>query len=321
MELAPSHPNQYVVNDGDTLWDISSMFLRDPWFWPEIWHINPQVENPHLIFPGDVLNLVFDGDGRPRLQVTRGRAERRSPQVRVTPLDHAIPTIPYEAVSSFLGRPTVIAKDEIKLPYILTTREGHLVAGAGVPVYVRGTNAPVGTRYNVIHVGDAIVDPDDNRVIGYQGIHVGEGRIDRAGDPSTMMLTDTKREALEGDRLVPEPTEFPLNFIPRAPEQFVEGRIIAVVDGVARIGQYQVVILNRGSRHGLDSGHVLQIYQTGEVVRDRVGGRGMLGERVKLPDEPAGTVMVFQTYDDMSYGLIMVATSEIRVLDTVRNPS
>ena len=319
--LNPRHPETYVVQPGDTLWDIASMFLRDPWYWPEIWQINPQVANPHLIFPGDILSLAYLDDGRPAIQVERGSGtvERLSPRVRATPLEEAIPTIPFETLRSFLSRPAVLNGNELEtLPYIFANPEG-LLGSAGRDMYVRGTDAPAGTTFNVVHVGDPLVDPDDGDVIGYEGIFVGQGTLRRSGDPATLTLTDSTREALIGDYLISEEDVSPVNFLPRAPDGDIEGRIISVVDGVSLIGQYQVVVINRGARHGIQPGHVLEVFQTGAEVRDTTNRR-MFAEKVRLPDEPAGTMLVFRIFDRMSYGLIMEATRAISVLDTVRNP-
>jgi hypothetical protein len=318
--LNPRHPERYVVQPGDTLWDIASLFLRDPWYWPEIWQINPQVANPHLIYPGDVLALAFLSNGQPVIQLERGSALRLSPRVRAEPLEQAIPTIPYEMLRAFLSRPTVLERDQLEgLPYVFAHREG-LMGSAGRDMYARGSDAAVGSAFNVVHRGEPLVDPDDGEVIGYQGIYVGHGQITRSGDPLTIHLTESTREALIGDYLLEEDEVIPATFYPRAPDELVDGRIISVVDGVMLIGQYQVVVINRGASDGLESGHVLRVHRTGEVVPDEVGKRGMFGEKVRLPDEPAGTMLVFRTYDRMSYGLVMEATSEIRVLDTVRTP-
>jgi hypothetical protein len=321
IELAPGHPEQYEVVRGDTLWGIASMFLRDPWLWPEIWYVNPQVENPHLIYPGDLITLVYV-DGRPQLRLTRGGAEKLSPRVRELPLEEAIPTIPYEAIEAFLARHRVVTKKEAeRAPYILSTREGHLVAGASNMVYVRGGDFTDGALFHVIHVGEELKDPDDGDVVGYLGHHAGEGRIEHSGDPGTMLLTRTKREVLEGDLLFSAPAEIPLYFLPRAPQSQVEGRVIAVVDGTTLSGQYFIVVLNRGSRDGIEPGHVLSIYRTGEVVRDKFAGGGKaFGEKVRLPDEYAGELMVYRAEERISYAVIVRAENVVRILDTVRNP-
>ena len=321
VPLNPNAPDRYVVQRGDTLWDISSVFLQDAWYWPEIWQINPQVANPHLIYPGDILTLTYLG-GRPVIQLERGRAERLSPRVRAEPLEDAISTIPFEVLRAFLSRPAILGKDQIDhLPYILSSRRNHLIAAAGNDVYIRGANSEVGNVYNIVHPGDKLVDPDDNAVLGYEGIYVGQGRVRVSGDPATFFLTETTREALEGDRLLPEEPLQPVNYFPRSPDNEVEGRIISVIDGVSLIGSFQVVVINRGTNHGLEPGHVLRIWQTGEEVRDRFAKGRLLSKKVRLPDEPAGTMLVFRIFDRMSYALVMEATSEIRTLDLVRNPS
>jgi hypothetical protein len=325
--LNPRHPETYVVQTGDTLWGIASMFLRDPWFWPEIWQVNPQVENPHLIFPGDVLSLAYLDDGRPVIQLERGPqqfsggggVDRLSPRVRSQPLEDAITTIPYEAIAAFLSRPTVLDRRELDdLPYVVAHREG-LMGSAGRDVYARGIDdAALGTVFNFVEQGAELVDPDTRDVLGYQGIYVGQGRVDRNGDPATLRMIDSEREAVVGNYVLPEDDPTPVNFLPRAPEREVEGRIISVLSGVSLIGQYAVVVINRGSDSGLEPGHVLRAYQTGQTIRDTQ--RGAFGQKVRLPDEPAGTMMVFRTWDRLSYALVMEATSPLALLDTVRNP-
>jgi hypothetical protein len=325
--LNPSHPDSYVVQPGDTLWDIAGMFLRDPWYWPEIWQVNPQIENPHLIFPGDVLSLAYLDDGSPVIQLSRGGAaaqagptRRLSPRVRREPLEEAIPTIPFDAIRAFLNRPAVLDPGELsQLPYIFANREG-LLGSAGRDVYVRGTDAEVGTVFNVVNQGDPIVDPDDDTILGYQGLFVGQGRVTRAGDPATVYLSESAREAKIGDFLIGEENVSPITFFPSAPRETVEGRIISVLDGLFMIGQYQIVLVNLGARDGIEPGNVLSVYQTGETVVDRTRDSGFFAENVRLPDELAGNMMVFRVSDRMSYAIVMESTREMRVLDTVRNP-
>jgi hypothetical protein len=304
------------VQVGDTLWDIAATFLRDPWFWPEIWHINTQIENPHLIYPGDVLGLVYI-DGEPRITNVRASTYRLSPQARISPITQAVTSIPYDSVSAFLASGAVLEKREADdLPYMLETRGDHLMASAGNVVYVRGLDeAQLGSRYNVVEVGGPLIDPDDNSLIGYQGKFIGEGMLRRTGDPATVALTSSRQEAIPGDRFIPETVDIPLNFYPSAPSSTIDGRIISVVGGVTQIGQYQVVVLNRGTRDGLAVGDVLTVFRTGETVDDRFGGG-----KVRLPDEEAGTLMVFKVYDRIGYGLVMEATQAIHIHDTVRNP-
>ncbi|MGI9309747.1 MAG: LysM peptidoglycan-binding domain-containing protein [Gammaproteobacteria bacterium] len=332
--LNPDRPDTYVVQKGDTLWDISGTFLRDPWYWPEIWEINPQVANPHLIYPGDILSLVYV-DGKPRIRLQRGNAsagapagadvvssgntERLSPQVREEDLGTAIPTIAYQDIAALLNRGKVFEKNEYEnLGYIVALRD-HLVSGSGNDVYVRGAEFADNEQFGIAEIGDPIRDPDDNKVVGYEGTYVGFGTIELEGDPATMMLNETTREARQGQRVFPLNIDVPLNFYPRAPEEEVEGRIIHVMDGVSRVGQYQTVVINRGTQHGVDAGHVFSIWQLGEVVKDRWKS-GFGSRNVALPDVQAGTLMVVKTYDRVSYALVMEATSEIRVKDRISNP-
>jgi len=328
VPLADGHPDEYVVQVGDTLWDIAATFLKDPWYWPEVWYVNPQVVNPHLIYPGDVLALV-NIDGQQRITNIRASTYRLSPQARITPLSEAITSIPYEEIAAFLSKGLVLEKDQLsRLPYVLAVRGDHMMGAAGNQIYVRGgTASPAGTRYSVVKVGDELKDPDDGKVVGYSGIFVGEGSLVRGGDPATVALHETNRETNEGDKLLPESVDIPLNFFPKAPDSNIDGKIISVVDGVALIGQYQVVVLNRGARNGLAPGDILTVFQAGEEVRDRYAGsfasKNSLfgGEKVKLPDEEAGTIMVFKVYDRIGYGLVMEATSDIHIHDAVRNPN
>ena len=320
VQVSPGHPEQYVVQPGDTLWDIAALFLQDAWYWPEIWQINPQVANPHLIYPGDILSLAYDANGQPFIQLERGVVERLSPRVRVEQLEVAIPTIPSEMLRAFLSRTAIVEESQLaELPYIVALRDG-LLGSTGETVYVRGLSGPVGAVHEVVHLGDPLIDPDDNELLGYEGLFVGDGRVERTGDPSTVILANTTREARRGDYLLSVEDVGPANYFPRAPDSLVEGRIISVIDGLSLVGQYQVVVLNRGAIHGLEPGHVLSAFTTGELIDDTATRRGNRVEKVRLPDEPAGTMMVFRIFDRMSYALVMEATSEIRVLDTVRNP-
>ncbi len=326
--INPNAPDSYVVKRGDTLWGIAKVFLRDPWYWPEIWQVNPQVQNPHLIYPGDTLRLVYI-EGRPTIMLQRGDAARVLPRIRSQPLEGAVTTIPYETVAAFMSKPSVLAKEQVKdAPYVLATRDRHVVMANGDTLYARGFSAPVepGTHYNVVRVGDALRDPDDNRIVGYDGIFTGAGHVTRGGDPTTLIMTESARETEPGDKLFAGGVDVPLDFIPSPPKTKTNGRIMAVSNGVTVIGQYEVVVINRGSADGLAPGNVLAVFQAGEVIRD-TANKGFLNEgsrlgakKVRLPDERTGTFMVFKTFDHLSYGLIMEATDVIRVADLVQNP-
>ena len=325
----PSAPTRYTVKRGDTLWDISSMFLRDPWLWPEIWQVNPQVENPHLIYPGDVLALTYGADGRPVISLARGGGARLDPRLRSSELDGAIATIPYSAIAAFLERPSLLTKEQIReAPRVLAFRDKHMVGGAGIEAYIRGLDGgSVNQRYNVVHVGDEIRDPDDGDLLGYQGVYTSTAVLLAPGEPAKAALTDSARETLEGDRLLGTENDTPLNFVPRAPDSDVRGQIISVIDGVELIGQYKIVAINRGAKHGLEPGHVLAVEEAGEIVRDRtrkneggVKASRAFTSKVQLPNERIGTMLVFRVFDRMSYALIVGASNPIRIADVVRKP-
>jgi hypothetical protein len=325
--LNPNAPDSYVVKRGDTLWGIAKVFLRDPWFWPEIWQVNPQVHNPHLIYPGDTLRLVYI-DGRPTIMLQRGDAARVMPRVRSQPLEGAVTAIPYEAVAAFMSKPFVLDKEQIKAaPYVLATRDLHVVMSDGDTVYARGFSTPaeLGAHYSMVRVGEPLRDPDDNRIVGYNGVFTGAGHVTRVGDPTTLVMTESTRETYPGDKLFIGGLDVPLDFIPSPPKSKINGRIMAVSDGVTVIGQYQVVVINRGAAEGLAPGNVLAVLAAGDLVSDSanrgfLSGSRLTATKVQLPDERTGTFMVFKTFEHMSYGLIMEAKDVIRVADRVENP-
>ncbi|MBE0510187.1 MAG: LysM peptidoglycan-binding domain-containing protein [Gammaproteobacteria bacterium] len=328
VAVRPDYPESYTVVRGDTLWDISARFLRDPWMWPQVWHGNPQIENPHLIYPGDVLRLYFI-DGKPVLRVERPylpdsmrgqeyRTERLSPRVREASLEAAIMTIPIETIRPFLSRPQVLTDAELKAaPYVVAHDDERLISGTGYRVFARGIEAEemVG-EYVVVRRGQAYIDPVSREHLGFEAIYLGDARLLAHGDPSTLVVTSSSREILNGDRLLPRGDDaFQHRYMPRPPADKVDGQIISVFDGVAKIGQHRVVAINLGKREGLEPGHVLAVNQRGAVVRDTVQG----GE-VQLPDERAGLVMVFRSFERVSYALVMNVTKPLAIYDQATNP-
>ncbi|MEK6750478.1 MAG: LysM domain-containing protein [Pseudomonadota bacterium] len=326
--LKSEHPTRYAVKSGDTLWDISARFLRDPWRWPDIWVVNPQIANPHLIYPGDEVVLTYK-DGRPQLELRRGaeptagpRTVKLEPQIRVLPSTGAIPTLSIEAITPFLTRPSVMSERELEdLPYIASLDDEHLIGGSGGRVYARSLEANDNLRYRIIRRGVDYREPRDNKFVGIEIIDVADAVAERYGDPSTLRITRAQREIRIGDRIIPATgggkTDF--NFLPRAPEFAVDANIIGVIGGMSRIGQYQVVAVSIGKQHKIEAGHVLAVYSAPQRVKDRVGeAKGP--SKFTLPDRRAGYVVVFRPFDKMSYALVMVAEHEMRVLDDVRTP-
>ena len=316
--LRADHPDQYTVVKGDTLWDISGRFLRSPWRWPDIWYVNPQIANPHLIYPGDVLELVYI-DGKPQLRMRRGPL-KLSPTVRSTPWDGAIPTIPVDAIGPFLTRPYVLDKDQLDgAPYIVDFADEHILGGAGQKAYVRRIDQTEPLKYEIVRPGGPYKDADTGEILGYEALYIGTSELQRTGDPATVFINSTDLESVIGDRLIPAGEDkATANFTPHAPAQQVEGSIIAVMNGVSQIGQYNVVVLDRGARDGLAPGTVLRVDQRGELIRDVVTPDSR--DKVQLPDEEAGLLMVFRTFERVSFGLVMHASRVMHVNDRVRNP-
>ncbi len=323
-----NHPEEYVVVEGDTLWDISSRFLEAPWLWPEVWHANPQIENPHLIFPGDVVRLIYV-DGQPRLTVERpvqmtpdtGRGEdgRLRPRVRVLPADDAIPAIPLDRISSFLSRSRIVEPGVLdRVPHMLAGIEGRIIVGAGDRAYARGDIDEDVDSYGIYRKGETFVDPDTREVLGVHALDVGSGRVRGfERDVITLDIIRSDEEIRPGDRLLSsEERAVESIFVPRAPDVDVAtGQIIAVERGISQVGRMDVVMINRGERDGLQVGDVMAVYKRGEVVRDRVR-RG----QVQLPDERAGLLMVFRTFEKMSFGIVLEAQRPLAVNDRLRNP-
>jgi hypothetical protein len=345
VPIAATAPERYVVKRGDTLWDISAMYLRDPWYWPEIWHVNPSIANPHLIFPGDVLYFSYV-DGKPRVSLERGTAVTLSPRVRSEPLDGAIRAIPYEVLMNFVGRPGLLTRDEIRqAPYVVGMRDRHIVGSSENEIYGRGLDNPApGSRFNVINVGEAVRDPDDGDLLGYMTHFAGVGEViqssgavvpgkdsifkmQREEELAHMQVIETKREILQGDRLFPALVDLGDDFVISAPaDKSILGQVIAIVDGVHVAGRYQVVAINRGKRHGLVPGNALGVFYRGELIRDRFDRQDWMAftanyDRVRLPDERSASVLVFKVYDRMSFALIVESSQVIQRGDFIAHPS
>src|SRR5688572_10709113 len=240
--LRPDAPMNYTVKRGDTLWDISAVFLKDPWFWPEIWQINPQVENPHLIYPGDVLSLAVGAGGDAHVFISQYSGARLQPRLRSEDLEGPIDTMAFAAIASFLSKPSVVTEEQVlKAPHIVAFRDGHMIGGQGHEAYVRNLNAPVDQRFTVMHVGEPIIDFETNDLVGYQAAYVATAVVNNPGEITKTVLTEGAREALRGDRLMSQDGEEALSFRPHAPTTNINGQIIAIADEASQVGNYQVV--------------------------------------------------------------------------------
>ncbi len=333
IRVKQTRPRQYTVKKGDTLWDISSLFLKDPWYWPEIWNSNPQVENPHLIYPGDVLTLVYI-NGRPQILVNQAvpagasanaapgglRQVKLSPSVRRNALEASIPSIPGDAIRQFITQPRVVSEEELeKAPYIIGSDDKHLILGEGNRIYVRGELDKERVRYTVFRPGKKLIDPDTEQLLGYEAVFAGEAHIDTYGDPAIGRLTKTQREVLIGDRLLPtDKSKISNLYFPKIPDRKIEGKVASLFDGIFGIAKFQIAVLNRGSRDGVEVGHILASFTKGDVVYDRYDQ--ISSRDVQLPNERSGLIMIFRTFDEVSYGLVMESTNVIQVGDVVSTP-
>lgn len=327
-KLAADHPETYVVQKGDTLWDISGKFLEKPWLWPEVWHANPEIANPHLIYPGDTLKLVYV-DGKPRLVVTRGEAGKTlkvspagdtklNPRIRVEELESAIPAIPLDVIDPFLSGTRVLGPGKLEgAPYVLMGTQKHVVAGAGDTVNARGEFDPKVPVYGVFRKGKVYTDDATGEVLGIQAIDIGSAKVTVAeGDVAKLSILRSTQEVRIGDRLLPsEERRIDAIFYPSPPAKDISGHIIDVEGGVSQIGPMNVVLIDKGERDGIETGNVLAVFQKGETVRDPV-----TGEKVKLINERAGLMMVFNVFEKTSFGLVLQADRPLSVGEVVKNP-
>jgi hypothetical protein len=317
--LRPDHPDEYVVQRGDTLWDISGRFLNKPWLWPEIWQVNPQIANPHLIYPGDRLSLVYI-DGQPRIVLNRGSGGvvKLSPEVRSSAIDEAIPAIPLEDINAFLSRSRIVNGSELNdAPYVIAGSVGHVITGAGDSLHARG-NFPAGEKsFGIFRAGAIFRDPQSSEILGQEAVEIGAGRLTELDDGiATLLVNHSNEEVRNLDRLLPVVEQkITATFYPSAPETQVSGHIVGVEGGVANVGRFDIVVLDRGARDGLKEGNVLAISRQGEMARDP-----LTNEVVKLPDTRGGILMVFRTFEKMSYAMVLSASQPLKLMDKVANP-
>jgi hypothetical protein len=319
VELNEKAPQTYIVKKGDTLWGISGMYLREPWLWPELWDVNPQIDNPHLIFPGDELYLVWV-DGQPRLRLRRGRDVTLSPTVRVSDLDLAIPVIPLDQIGPWLMAHRILDANSLNdSAYVVAGDQRHLLSAPGDKVYGRGP-FPDGERaYGIFRTGDTYSDPITEELLGYQAKDIGNAKLKSSNrdEVTELEVTRITEEVRISDRLLPaEERIIDATFHPRAPEANLEDAFMIAVDGgVTQIGEMSIVVINKGKRDGLETGHVLAVYQAGELVFDQV-----VESNVQLPDSRAGLAMIFDTFEKASYAIILKASRPLKVMDKVKNP-
>ncbi|HJW46608.1 MAG TPA: LysM peptidoglycan-binding domain-containing protein [Lysobacter sp.] len=355
-EMQADHPDTYTVKRGDTLWDIAGTFLKRPWLWPEIWQANPQIKNPHLIYPGDVISLAY----LDRVAVEPGPRE-----------EAALTGVPLSDVEPFLKNLRVVEEFE-DLPYVVGLEEDRLRGTAGQVAYIRGlADAQPGQRYAIVRptVRFNAINPkrccdvtttkaedldfrgrrtvlteqlwnhqipaSKGEFLGYELMQLTTGTISRGevggAEASTMVVDTTGREVRVGDRVIPvEAQPYDLQFFPHPPKQEFEygkAKVIAVADMLSTGGPRDVVALSVGARDGVDNGTVFSSWRVGSNAVDRVAA-GIdrsydtvgAGNKVVLPDEFAGHMVVFRTFDKVSYALVMDSIRPTRVGYEVKHP-
>ncbi len=346
VQLAPNHPDRYVVVKGDTLWDISARFLKDPWRWASVWKINQQIKNPHLIYPGDVIMLTYDANGQPQLSVLRDEKAapttgttpapapageptdtspapagmsvvKLSPKARVEALSNAIPTISPDAIVPFLTQPLVVGKHELESAgYVTIGLDSRVALGDGSEFYARKLGPNPAEYYQIFRPGKALRNPETGELLAYEAMYLGDATLLKAGDPSKLVVTTVKQEIVPTDRLLVAPKRASLPYYyPRAPDKNVHGRILSAINGLAEFGPDAIVAISLGEREGMQEGYVLRIMRHAGKDRDPVTGKFY-----KLPDEETGLLMIFRVYEKVSYALIMNASQPVHLLDVVQTP-
>jgi LysM repeat protein len=355
-DLKSDAPDSYTVQKGDTLWGIAGKFLKNPWQWPEIWNMNKdRIKDPHWIYPGDVIRLDKSGASPSLSLASGGTAEEAAanvvkldPRVRVEPLRTAIPSIPGSAIGPFLTQPLVVEAGGLdNAPSIVANDEGRVIVGSGDITYADRIVSTEVVNWQVFRQGAALNDPQSGELLGYEAKYIGDARVKRFGPLTTLEITKAREEINRGDRLMPAREMSMPSYVPHAPDKPISGVIMSVDGGVSELGQFQIVTINRGSRDGIEVGHVLASFRTGTPVSGRVAGDPFDWSRpsswftwnttqkaaadpapdaappagaMVVPDERNGLLFVFRVFEKMSYAMVMKATRPIYIGDKVQTP-
>lgn len=316
IQLADSAPTRYTVVPGDTLWGISAKFLKEPWRWPEIWRMNQtQIKNPHKIYPGETVLLDRDANGNPLLRVSNIRLH---PQIYSEQNTTAIPPIPPNVIEPFISAPLIVEVNELDTaPRIVATAQDRVFLGSGDTAYVDDAD-PAQKQWQIYRNGKPLLDPEDpKQVLGYEAFYLGTATQVRPGQPATFEIVTAKQEIGRGDRLVPAARPALVEYVPHKPDFRVDGRVISVYGGVGTGGSGSIVSLNRGSKDGLEIGHVLALERNRAVVQRDEQDKKVT---VQIPSERFGLAFVFRTFERISYALVVQSQGTLEVNDFVRTP-
>ncbi len=341
LTLNKNAPKSYIVKKGDTLWDISGIFLKQPWLWPKLWRLNSDIQNPHLIYPGDELRLVFDEKGQPML--VRGKPELKwSPRARVKLKDQsAITTLPLKVIAPYIKYDSILSEDEIdELPFVLGSDEGYKSSVDGFNIYVNG-QLELGKAYGIYQKEDAVYDPETEEVLGYNIRVVGTGKALRVGninnkEPATLYVDGAKREIRSGDFVMPvnDEQQYPSFFTLNPANKSLRGLILNTASGVREFGKLEVVMINRGAEHAVKQGDVVSVKRTSPGVVETSDGpvysqdasrwnrmANVDDSDFKMPEEIVGEMMVFKVYEQVSLALVLRSNKPLRLQDIVTSPA
>jgi len=348
--LRENAPDQYVVVKGDTLWDISNKFFKDPWKWPQIWGFNKDtIKDPHWIYPGNVVYLdksnktlhfgeVPKSPSTPAVETAlvpalppssesmvealpdaspapESNIQKLSPRIRVLSGDHdALPSIPASAIGAFLNKPLVIETEELEgAPVIIGSVEQRALLSFGDTAFAKGIPSDKGANWQLYRPGKALIDPDTNKTLGYEAIYLGDTTVQKQSQITTLKITKSVLDIQKGDNLIQSSVGLPNNYIPRAPSNAIKGKVISIYGGVDQGGQNSIITINRGKRDGIENGHVLALYKESEVSKFK-------GEKYTLPALRYGLIFVFRTFDKVAYALVMEVQRPVQLLDTLETP-
>ncbi|MDD5056899.1 MAG: LysM peptidoglycan-binding domain-containing protein [Sideroxydans sp.] len=347
LQIREDAPDRHIVVKGDTLWDISAKFFKDPWKWPQLWLLNKEnVKDPHWIYPGNVIYLdrssgtltvnevpvaqsitasgivatgeASTAEAAPIAPVIPSNVVKLHPKAQLVAQNtEAIPAIPLNIISSFLSRPLVVETEELdSSPKLVGTYEQRALLSFDDIAYVKDLPHDKGTRWQIYRPSVSFVDPDTDEELGQEVMYLGDATVEKFGDPSTLRITKAVMEIHKGDYFAQATSGYSSNYVPHAPSSTISARVISVYGGVQQAGQRAVITLNKGRRDGIEEGLILGLYQKGEIIKTK----GWFTPNIVLPDMRYGLVMVFRVFNKVSYALVMETKLPVQLLDRAGNP-